>query len=377
MGPAGGPGNITITDPGGCFWSSTSNASWITIQSGGSGSTGGTLNYMVSANSTSNPRVGTISVAGTAVKITQATASHNYQGFLDGAGCNVIAGWAWDQDDPNGTVSLDIYDGNTLVATAPAGMYREDLLNVLASPYHGFSFPTPAALKDGAAHSISVKIAGTGMTLGGGPKGLRCSGSTNFQGSHDGAGCNTICGWAWDANDPGNIINVDVYADGSLIGTIAATQYRQDLADIYGQPYHGFNFPTPASLRDGMRHVITVKFAGTTTNLTWNTPKAFTCTSRNPNYQGNQDPASCSTISGYAWDTSDDNNIVNVAIYADGNFVVAAPAQQVSQGIGNGFHGFAFAVPANLKDGQPHSIQVRFSGTSLSVTNSPRTITCP
>src|SRR5262249_22752793 len=177
--PSGGPRHITISDPGGCFWSSASNASWITIQSGGSGSTGGTLNYMVSANSTSSPRVGTISVAGTAFKITQGTTLHNFQGFLDGAGCNVIAGWAWDGDDPNSTTSVDIYDGNTLIATAPAGMYREDLLNVLGSPYHGFSFPTPVALKDSAIHSISVKIAGTGILLGGGPKGLKCGGSTN------------------------------------------------------------------------------------------------------------------------------------------------------------------------------------------------------
>jgi len=53
------------------------------------------------------------------------------------------------------------------------------------------------------------------------------------------------------------------------------------------------------------------------------------------------------------------------------------PAQQVSPGIGNGYHGFAFAVPPNLKNGLQHSIQVKFSGTSTGLTNSPTTITCP
>jgi hypothetical protein len=300
-----------------------------------------------------------------------------YQGFHDGAGCGTISGWAWDANNPAFAINVDIFDGNFFIATAPANMYREDLLNVLGSPNHGFSFPTPANLKDGAVHSITVKISGTNIVLGGGPKGLRCSGGTNLQGSHDGAGCHTISGWAWDANDPGNIVNVDIYADGALIGTIAATQYRQDLANIYGQPYHGFNFPTPASLRDGQRHIITVKFGGTNTNLTFNTPKAFTCTNTNPNYQGNHDPANCNTISGYAWDTNDDNNIVNVAIYVDGAFFVVIPAQQVSQGIGNGYHGFIFTIPASLKNGQQHSILARFSGTSTAMTNSPRTITCP
>ena len=66
----------------------------------------------------------------------------NYQGFHDGAGCNTISGWAWDQNSPNSTLNVDIYDGNTLIGTAPANMYREDLLNALGNPNHGFSFLT-------------------------------------------------------------------------------------------------------------------------------------------------------------------------------------------------------------------------------------------
>src|SRR5262249_24783730 len=371
----GGSGTVNVTVTAGCNWTATSNSSWITIPPGAGGTGNGVVNYSVGVNAGAG-RTGTVTIAGQTFTVTQDMPA-NYQGFHDGAGCGTISGWAWDANNPTTTVSVDIYDGVNLIATTPSGMYREDLLNVLGSPNHGFSFPTPAALLNGAVHSISVKITGTSITLAGGPKNIRCSGAPNLQGSHDGAGCNTICGWAWNANDPGNIVNVDIYADGSLIGTIAATQYRQDVADIYGQPYHEFNFPTPASLRDGKRHIITVKFGGTTANLTWNTPKAFTCSSTSPTYQGSQDPASCNTISGYAWDTSDDNNIVNVAIYVDGAFFVVVPAQQVSAGIGNGYHGFAFTVPASLKNGQQHSILVRFSGTNTGLTNSPRTITCP
>src|SRR5437870_504283 len=73
-----------------------------------------------------------------------------YQGRHDGAGCNTIQGWAWDANNPSSTVNVDIYDGNTLIATAPANMYREDLLNALGSPNHGFSFYTPTSLKNGA-----------------------------------------------------------------------------------------------------------------------------------------------------------------------------------------------------------------------------------
>lgn len=303
--------------------------------------------------------------------------AHQYSGSQDGAGCGTISGWAWDASNPGATVSVDIYDGSTLIATTPASMYREDLLNVLASPNHGFSYPTPTSLKNGASHTITVKISGTTQVLSGSPRTLQCGeASANLQGFHDGAGCSTISGWAWDANDPGNIVNVDIYNGATLLGTIAATQYRQDLANALGQPYHGFNFQVPASLKDGQPHTITVKFGGTNTNLS-NTQKTFTCTGAAPNLQGSQDPASCSTISGYAWDANNNESTINVAIYSDGNFVVTIPAQQSSPGIGSGFHGFIFNVPASLKNGNPHSILVKYSGTATVVSNSPRTLTCP
>ncbi|HKV38887.1 MAG TPA: hypothetical protein VJX67_06715, partial [Blastocatellia bacterium] len=41
------------------------------------------------------------------------TSTTNYQGFQDGAGCGTISGWAWDANNPNSTVSVDIFDGNT------------------------------------------------------------------------------------------------------------------------------------------------------------------------------------------------------------------------------------------------------------------------
>jgi hypothetical protein len=119
-----------------------------------------------------------------------------------------------------------------------------------------------------------------------------------------------------------------------------------------------------------------VKFGGTNTNLTLDTPRTSSCLGSAPNYQGSLDVANCTTIQGYLWDTNDDQSTINAAIYADGNFLVVVPAQQVSPGIGSGFHGFIFATPASLKNGQPHSISVRVSGTSITLANTPKTITC-
>jgi Putative Ig domain/Ig-like domain from next to BRCA1 gene/Matrixin len=300
----------------------------------------------------------------------------NYQGFHDGAGCDTIQGWAWDANNPNSTVNVDIYDGTSLIGTAPANMYREDLLNALGSPNHGFSFLTPASLRNGVAHSIIVKFSGTSTLLSNTTRTLQCSQTPNLYGRHDGQGCNAIEGWAWDANDPNGTVNVDIYDGSTLIGTVAATLYRQDLADALASAYHGFLFHTPASLKDGQSHTVTVKFGGTNTNLPLDTPRTTGCSSGTTNFQGNLGVASCSTISGYAWDANDDQGTVNVAIYVDGNFLVVVPAQEAYPGVGSGYHGFKFAVPASLKNGQPHSIQVKVSGTSTSLSNSPQTITC-
>jgi hypothetical protein len=111
-------------------------------------------------------------------------------------------------------------------------------------------------------------------------------------------------------------------------------------------------------------------------NLPLDTPRTTSCTSSTPNYQGNHDVGDCNFISGYAWDTTDDQGTINAAIYVDGGFYVVVPAQQAYPGIGGGYHGFKFAVPASLKNGQPHSITVKFSGTSTNLSNTPRTITC-
>jgi Metallo-peptidase family M12B Reprolysin-like len=300
-----------------------------------------------------------------------------FSGFHDGAGCNTIQGWAWDANNPSNTVNVDIYDGNTLIATTPANMYREDLLNALSSPNHGFSFLTPPALKNGAVHTINVKFSGTNTLLSNTGRTIQCSLPSSFFGRHDGQGCNAIEGWAWDGNDKNGTVNVDIYDGTTLIGTVACTLYRQDLADNIGSPYHGFIFHTPPSLRDGQPHTITVKFSGTNTNLPLDTPRTTSCTSSTPNYQGSLDVADCNFISGYAWDANDDQGTINAAIYVDGGFFVVVPAQEAYAGIGTGFHGFKFAVPASLKGGQQHSISVKFSGTSTNLSNTPKTITCP
>src|SRR5262249_20340236 len=148
----------------------------------------------------------------------------------------------------------------------------------------------------------------TSLELSNGPRSIHCSGITpNYQGFHDGAGCNTLSGWAWDSNDPNNPINVDIYSGSTKIASVPAIQYRPDLvAAGIGNGFHGFSYTVGASLKDGVTHLITVKFPGTNTNLN-NTLRSISCTGTPPVYQGVFEVADCNTISGWAWDQHDPN----------------------------------------------------------------------
>jgi hypothetical protein len=93
------------------------------------------------------------------------------EGSLDGADASLIFGWAWDKMHPDRTLQIDIYDGETRVATVPADQFRPDLRNYgYGNGKHAFSYLTPARLKDGKAHTIRVKTSGTNIELPASPK---------------------------------------------------------------------------------------------------------------------------------------------------------------------------------------------------------------
>lgn len=45
-------------------------------------------------------------------------------------------------------------------------------------------------------------------------------------------------------------------------------------------------------------------------------------------------------------------------------------------GKGNGSHGFSIPVPNSLKDGQNHSVSIRVSGCTYTLSNSPKNLNC-
>src|SRR5262249_4044432 len=63
-GSSGGTDSVTVMTGGGCSWSVSSNSSWITITSGGTGSGTQPVSFAAATNTASLLRVGTITVQG-------------------------------------------------------------------------------------------------------------------------------------------------------------------------------------------------------------------------------------------------------------------------------------------------------------------------
>jgi len=101
-----------------------------------------------------------------------------FAGFQDSADCGVTGGWAWNANEPNTPINVDIYDEGALVATISANVLRADLVKSgFGNGYHGFVyfFDNDKYLKDGRPHSIRVRFAGTNIDLSNTPKSISCS----------------------------------------------------------------------------------------------------------------------------------------------------------------------------------------------------------
>lgn len=112
----GGPSSVTVTADPGCEWSATSQASWLSITGGASGSGSGTVTFSIAPN-TGGAREGTLTVAGRTVTISQAGVACSYSlsptSFAAGAAggpssvaVNAPAGCTWTAASNDGWLTI-------------------------------------------------------------------------------------------------------------------------------------------------------------------------------------------------------------------------------------------------------------------------------
>ncbi|MBK6314545.1 MAG: S8 family serine peptidase [Blastocatellia bacterium] len=166
--PAAGAttGTVSVTGGAGCAWTATSNAAWLTITSGASGSGNGSVGYSVAEN-TGAARSGTLTIAGQTFTVNQAAAaSCTYS--ISPTSASPAAGAT------TGTVSVTAGAGCAWTATSNAAWLT---ITSGASGSGNGSVGYSVAVNTGAPRSGTLTIAGQTFTVNQ-AAGATCSSST-------------------------------------------------------------------------------------------------------------------------------------------------------------------------------------------------------
>lgn len=210
---SGGTRSVTVSAGGGCPWTATSTASWITIASGGSGAGNGSVTFNVAAT-TGPARAGTLSIAGQTVTVSQ------------GQGCTyTIApdGQSVDASGGAGTVTVTAGSGCLWTATSNAAWIT---VTSGASGSGGGTVAFSVAATTGPSRSGTLTIAGRTFTVN---QGQGCTFALSSSGASAPAGGGTGsfdvttasgCGWSASSNNP-SWLTVTSGASGSGTGPVA------------------------------------------------------------------------------------------------------------------------------------------------------------
>jgi hypothetical protein len=98
-------------------------------------------------------------------------------------------------------------------------------------------------------------------------------------------------------------------------------------------------------------------------------------------YQGRHEAADCAGTSGWAWDRTQPGRPIYVSIYEDATLLANVLADGfrpdlAGDGVGDGRHGFAYALPERVRDGRPHVIRAQVLAVNIDLWDTARSITC-
>jgi membrane protein involved in D-alanine export len=91
--------------------------------------------------------------------------------------------------------------------------------------------------------------------------------------------------------------------------------------------------------------------------------------------------ADCHEVVGYVWDRAQPQAPREVDVYLDYGWIARVPAHLEREdlrerGMGDGRHGFRVPLPAYIRDGHSHTIEVRLVGSNRELQGSPEVVTC-
>ena len=99
-------------------------------------------------------------------------------------------------------------------------------------------------------------------------------------------------------------------------------------------------------------------------------------------FEGSFDKLEVISLGGWAWDALRPNEPIKVEIYDGATLLAAVTADGFrldlkNAGKGDGKHAFNFALPQSLRDGQSHTISIKYAGSTMELPGSPKTLVFP
>jgi hypothetical protein len=210
-------GSVAVTTTAGCAWTASSNASWLSITSGASGTGNGSVGFSVAAN-TGAARSGTLTVAGQTFTVNQAAPPVSCSYSISPTSQNVS------DSASSGSVAVTTTAGCAWTASSNASWLS---ITSGASGTGNGSVGFSVAANTGAARSGTLTVAGQTFTVNQAAPPLSCSYSISpssqridLSGGVGSVNVTTTAGCAWSASSNATWIVITGGASGTGNGTV-------------------------------------------------------------------------------------------------------------------------------------------------------------
>ena len=237
----GGTGTVAVSTATGCAWAAASNAAWITVTSGASGTGNGAVAFSVAAN-TGGVRTGTITVAGQTFTVTQAAAAVPCAYTISPTTAAIAA--------PGGTGSVAVSTGTGCAWTAATNAAWIVVTSGASGTGNG-AVAFSVAANPGSARTGTLTVAGRTFTVTQAAVPAPCTYTINPTSAslNDRAQTGTVAvsagtGCAWTATSNAAWITITSVASGQGNGSVAfsvtantADQDRTGTVTIAGRTF--------------------------------------------------------------------------------------------------------------------------------------------
>lgn len=192
-----------------------------------------------------------------AVPKAQAVVAPNIVGALTGLYDNVLTGWAYNPQDPEQRLVIEIYVDGACVGVVRAD--QEQPADVEGDGFHGFTFDIKRGWLGGAKH-ISTRIANQGPWLSNPIALAQTDHSKGLPPQATSVQSNglRLKGWAYDPANLGKELSIRARIGDNILASAQADRPAPALVNMPDAD-HGFELTLPWALADGKPHEIIVE----------------------------------------------------------------------------------------------------------------------